>query len=136
MVLNDKRGYVKVKYEGKMVWEHRLIWFKEYGHWPEVIDHINGDKSDNRIENLRNVTKGANNHLRPVRTDSSTKVKCVTPNGSGYMARVTKDKKTFYLGTFRTTEEAQKVVEDFSKELYPEHSEESVSLKALEKAYA
>ena len=127
MKLIDKRGYVKVDYEGKMVWEHRLVWFKEHGYWPNIIDHIDGDKSNNSLENLRNVSKGANNHFRPVRKDSKTKVKGVFPNGSGYMARISFQGKKHYLGTYKTPEEAQKV--------YVVESEKLYSLAALEKEY-
>lgn len=118
MRLVDKRGYVKVDYEGQMVWEHRLIWYLANGYWPDVIDHINGDKGDNTLSNLRDVSKGENNHARPVRKDSSTGVKGVFKNGSGYMARISKDGKSLYLGTFRSVDEAAMVYEQKAKELY------------------
>lgn len=127
MRLIDNRGYVKIKYNGKMVWEHRLIWFLEYGYWPDVVDHINGNKSDNRLCNLRDVSKGENNHARPVRADSSTGHKGVFKNGSGYMARISKNGKSFYLGTFKTVEEASAAYLQKADEIYP--------IKALEKEY-
>lgn len=40
--------------------EHRLVWFYIHGEWPSEIDHINGIKSDNRIENLRVATRSQN----------------------------------------------------------------------------
>lgn len=118
MRLVDRRGYVKVLHEGRLVWEHRLKWFKEYGYWPDVVDHIDGDKTNNDLSNLREVSKGENNHLRPVRSDSSTKVKGVFPNGSGFMARISKDGIKKYLGTFRTVEEASEVYEKEARILY------------------
>jgi hypothetical protein len=127
MRLVDKRGYVKVKHEGKLVWEHRLVWFNAHGYWPNVIDHIDGDKSNNTLSNLRDVSKGFNNYARGVRSDSTTGVKGVFKNGSGFMARISKDGQNHYLGTFRTKEEAQKVYEEKERKLY--------SLKALEKEY-
>lgn len=49
----DKNGYKNGKLLGVKYQAHRLIWFMEFGFWPGVIDHINGDTSDNRIANLR-----------------------------------------------------------------------------------
>lgn len=53
-------GYLKTKVNGKKIAVHRLIWFLIYGELPDVVDHINGDTSDNRIINLRNVDATGN----------------------------------------------------------------------------
>ena len=58
----DTKGYVTVCVKGKQYKGHRVAWYLYYGSWPTgVIDHINRDKSDNRIENLRDVTPSVNN---------------------------------------------------------------------------
>ena len=50
-------GYIQIKIKQKIYQAHRLAWLYVYGEWPKgQIDHINGIRDDNRIENLRDVT--------------------------------------------------------------------------------
>jgi hypothetical protein len=56
-----KKGYTQIKINGNLFMAHRLIWFVTYGKFPDnQIDHIDGDKSNNRIENLRDVSQKVN----------------------------------------------------------------------------
>lgn len=51
------RGYVQVKFQGRLYLAHRLAWWFVHGEWPsQTIDHRNRSKGDNRIDNLRLAT--------------------------------------------------------------------------------
>jgi hypothetical protein len=64
--LSKNNGYIVVNgICGKVFRAHRLVWFYHYGVWPDnLIDHINGIKTDNRIVNLRDVSNRVNGQNR------------------------------------------------------------------------
>ena len=55
-----KKGYIRVRIDGVFYMEHRLVFFLFHGRWPEMTDHVNGIRDDNRIENLRECTAAEN----------------------------------------------------------------------------
>lgn len=61
----DSDGYVKIVLSRKPYFAHRLVWLLEYGEQPEFIDHVDGNKSNNRISNLRAVSQRQNQSNRP-----------------------------------------------------------------------
>lgn len=67
-------GYIALYLFGKQHYAHRLAWFYVNGQMPEMcIDHINGDRSDNRISNLRSVDYQINGqNLRAAHRDNKT----------------------------------------------------------------
>src|SRR5262245_13925715 len=61
----DQRGYLFVWIGRRRYKVHNIIWFLCHGYWPtKEIDHINRVKTDNRIENLRDVDRITNSHNR------------------------------------------------------------------------
>lgn len=65
---HKKRGYIYVAVDGRSYVMHRLVWILEYGAIEpgHVIDHINGQKDDNRLDNLRSVTQAENTKNMPL----------------------------------------------------------------------
>lgn len=69
----ERTGYRRIRVKGEPIIASRLAWFYVNGKWPSaLIDHINGDRSDNRIENLRDVTFKDNMRNRRLRADNTT----------------------------------------------------------------
>lgn len=61
----DGKGYLRIKVDGQEYRAHRLVWLWVFGAWPEcLIDHINHEKTDNRLCNLREATASQNQQNR------------------------------------------------------------------------
>jgi hypothetical protein len=56
----DGHRYLRVTINFKMHQVHKIIWFLEKGNWPKVVDHLNGERIDNRISNLEDSTTRRN----------------------------------------------------------------------------
>lgn len=104
-----KEGYRIGTVFGVKMRAHRVIWAMLHGEWPEAdIDHANGDRSDNRLCNLRNATRSENNMNTGIRSDNSSGYKGVSfyrPTGK-WMACIRVSGKSKYLGYFGSPEAA------------------------------
>lgn len=71
-------GYIRVTIGDRKYMAQRLAWLYVYGTWPSLVDHINGDRSDNRINNLREVTQAQNQANSKVHCNNKTGVSGLT----------------------------------------------------------
>tara|TARA_R110002051_G_scaffold316556_1_gene396316 strand:- start:4763 stop:5386 length:624 start_codon:yes stop_codon:yes gene_type:complete len=68
----NAEGYAVGRIWGVRVKAHRLAWFLTHGRWPEFIDHIDGDRANNRVANLREVTRAENTRNAFMRKDNTS----------------------------------------------------------------
>lgn len=106
----NQHGYVCIGVDGAVYAAHRLAWFFTHGSWPEKqIDHINGDRSDNRIANLRVVDRcGNSQNRRAAHRDSSHGFLGASWNvqHKRWQAKIVAQKIRHHLGYFDTAESA------------------------------
>lgn len=101
-----KTGYRHVTWRGKIHKVHRLIFLLEYGYLPSEVDHINGDRQDNRIENLRAATRSENQCNRPALANNTSGYPGVTwhKKSKAWCVRVMKNGKTVVQQYFKDLE--------------------------------
>lgn len=102
----DRDGYIRIRISGKEYRAHRIIWEMHKGPIPEgmLVDHIDRDVFNNRIENLRLATRQQNNANKG--KVSGSLPKGVVKVGSKYRARIYHNGKHYSLGNYTTAEEA------------------------------
>lgn len=109
----EGRGYWAIRIQTARYKAHRLAWLYHYGVWPEGdIDHINSNKQDNRIANLRDVDRSTNiQNLKAAKSHNSSGLLGVVLDRSKktarkYTARIVYGGRQHSLGYFNTPEEA------------------------------
>lgn len=103
-------GYLRIRIDDVMYKAHRLAWLYVYGVWPvNVIDHINGDNSDNRISNLRDVTQKQNMENRKGPSSKSTSGHLGVywhKQNMNWRAQICSGGKITHIGSFELKEDA------------------------------
>ena len=118
-------GY-RIVHVGKVAYrEHRLAWLLEHGSLPQEIDHINGIRHDNRMENLRAVDRSGNNQNRAVQTNNTSGMTGVSYSKSHqkWRARIKIGGKEKHLGRFATLEAAAEAYEIAKSKFHTTHGD-------------
>jgi hypothetical protein len=101
-------GYINLRIDYLAYGAHRAAWAMHYGVWPDGdIDHINGNRADNRIENLRDVPRSTNlQNQRKAHRDNTTGYLGVSKRGDRFRAKIMRNYRLYDLGEFLTADEA------------------------------
>lgn len=119
---NKTWGYTEVCLDGKSYRAHRLAWFFVYGEFPEhFIDHIDGDRANNRISNLRLATQAQNLQNLWRNRGKYTKLLGVTyhKQAGKWMAQIRADGRNKNLGLYDTDTDAHLAYLHAKRELHP-----------------
>jgi hypothetical protein len=107
----SKSGYLGVGIGNQRIYAHRIVFALSHGHWPTgMVDHIDGDRTNNRPQNLRDVSPQQNlqNTLRPARAGTSSGLRGVglIKSSGKWKAYIVVDRRMKTLGHFDTKEAA------------------------------
>lgn len=115
------KGYRRVAFDSVRFLAHRVAWLHVYGEWPvDMIDHINGDKSDNRIANLRQATASLNaQNKRKAQKNCASGLIGAHKHKNGWYAKVYLNKQLAYGKVFKTPEEAHAAYVEAKRTIHP-----------------
>jgi hypothetical protein len=108
-------GYRDVMFNHKTYKVHRLIFMMFYGYMPKEIDHIDGNSSNNRIENLRECSSSQNKYNTKLRIDNKSGIKGVSwsKTNKKWHAYLNCDGKRLNIGFFKNIQEAKNAVKSY-----------------------
>lgn len=118
----DRRGYAYVDISSNHYGLHRLIFLWHFGYFPQMVDHISRDHTDNRIENIRASTASQNGCNQRGRDNTSSKWKGVSFHKAkcNWRTYVSMNKKPHYLGSFENEADAAMVYNEVALVLHGE----------------
>jgi hypothetical protein len=122
---DNKNGYKKISIDNKLYFSHRLAWLYVYGVWPEKgLDHINRNRSDNRLCNLRLANQSENTQNTAIRKNNTSGYKGVTfcKNTNKWISQIMINYKHIYIGKYETPEIAYEQYINMAKKLHTHNS--------------
>lgn len=110
--MTTEKGYRRVRVDGNLHMAHRLVWAYHHDSVPQWLDHIDEDKLNNRLENLREATKEQNGYNISRRKNNRSGVKGVywATREKRWVAELSVNKRVKRLGSFDDLELAELVV--------------------------
>lgn len=122
----QRNGYVHICINNHAYKYHRVIFLHQNGHLPDYLDHIDRNRSNNRIENLRESSASLNMGNRP-KTVGHTRYKGVSsivkPDGTRvFIAQIVRNYKHSTLGCFEDQESAARAYDEKAKEFFGDHA--------------
>lgn len=105
-----QHGYRTLSLDGTLYYAHRLAWFYVHKEMPHEIDHIDRDRSNNRIDNLRSVNRSLNNHNR-ADVIGGTGYRGVWFSGCKFISIIRVNGRRRSLGTFNSAVDASEAYE-------------------------
>ena len=107
----NKIGYTRMHVDGRLYYMHRLAWLYVYGVWPTEVDHIDGNKANNKLSNLRDGSHAQNmqNMSKKSKAVSGLKGAYYHPHCKMWQAKIRYQNRTKSLGYYKTPEEANKM---------------------------
>ena len=107
----NEQNYRRIKIGNKLYMAHRVVFMYHHGYMPPEVDHIDCDRQNNRIENLRAVSKKENcwNRKMPTSNTSGIKGVCWHKSSNRWYVQLQVNKKMKYLGIYEDIELAELV---------------------------
>ena len=117
-------GYMAVRINNKEYKAHRIIYLWHHGYLPACIDHIDGNRSNNKIDNLRPATTSQNNwnSKRPRKNTSGLKGVCWCKRDKKWLARVQINGKQLHLGYFNNIDDAEVAIRNARESNHGEYA--------------
>ena len=115
----SKHGYIEAQVQGKRFKAHHLVWYIHHGYFPKQLDHVDGDRVNNKIENLRECTTVENARNRKKKDNRALPRNVYHAHIDGkYRVCLTIGGKQLSFGTFSDLAAADRVAKQARESFY------------------